>query len=59
MGRFLLARLRESSTWRGLVYLAAGLAGVDVSDDDAEAIVAGAMALSGLLAVAVPDRIGQ
>lgn len=48
--RWLLARLREPSTWRGLIWLAAA-AGLSLRPDQAEAIVAAGMALAGLLGV--------
>lgn len=51
---WLLARLREPSTWRGLVWLAT-VAGLSLRPDQAEAIVAAGMALAGLLGVFLSD----
>ena len=56
---YIIARLLEASTLRGLVLLIGGLAGLDVSDTDAEQIVTGALTLAGLLGAALPDRIGR
>lgn len=52
---WLLARLREGSTWRGLVWLLA-FAGVSLKPEQAEAIIAAGMALAGLLGVFLQDR---
>ena len=53
--RWFLARLREPSTWRGLVWLAT-VAGLSLRPDQAEAIVAAGMALAGLLGVFLSDE---
>lgn len=52
---WLLARLREGSTWRGIVWLLA-FAGVSLKPEQAEAIIAAGMALAGLLGVFLQDR---
>lgn len=52
--KWLLRRLREPSTWRGLVWLAT-VAGLSLRPDQAEAIVAAGMALAGLLGVFLAD----
>ena len=53
--RWLLNRLREPSTWRGLVWLAT-VAGLSLRPDQAEAIVVTGMALAGLLGVFLRDE---
>lgn len=53
--KWLLARLREPSTWRGIVWLAT-VAGLSLRPDQAEAIVAVGMALAGLLGVFLADE---
>jgi hypothetical protein len=53
--KWLLRRLREPSTWRGLVWLAT-VAGLSLRPEQAEAIVAAGMALAGLLGVFLPDE---
>lgn len=52
---WLLKRLREPSTWRGLVWLAT-VTGLSLRPDQAEAIVAAGMALAGLLGVFLSDE---
>lgn len=52
---WLLRRLREPSTWRGLVWLAT-VAGLSLRPEQAEAIVTAGMALAGLLGVFLPDE---
>ena len=51
---WVLARLREPSSWRGLVWLAT-VAGLSLRPDQAEAIVTAGMALAGLLGVFLRD----
>lgn len=55
MMAYLLARLQEPSTWRGLVLIATA-AGAVLSPDQQEAIIAGGMMVAGLLGAALPDR---
>ena len=52
---WVLARLREPSTWRGIVWLAT-VAGLSLRPDQAEAIVTVGMALAGLLGVFLCDE---
>lgn len=52
---WLLRRLREPSTWRGIIWLAT-VAGLSLRPDQAEAIVAVGMALAGLLGVFLSDE---
>ncbi len=56
LGRYLLARLREPSTWRGLILLATAL-GYAIRPDLAEAIIAMGVALAGGVGVVAPDRV--
>lgn len=53
--KWLLRRLREPSTWRGLVWLAT-VAGLSLRPEQAEAIVTAGMALAGLLGVFTTDE---
>lgn len=55
---WIMRRLREPSTWRGLVWLAT-MAGLSLRPDQAEAIVAAGMALAGLLGVFLADEPKQ
>lgn len=52
---WLLRRLREPSTWRGIIWLAT-VAGLSLRPDQAEAIVAVGMALAGLFGVFLSDE---
>lgn len=52
---YLIARLQESSTWRGLILIATAL-GAKVQPQIWEAVVTGGLMLAGLVAVAFPDR---
>lgn len=53
--RYLVARLQEPSTWRGLILIATA-AGAKLSPQQVEAILTGGILLAGLVAVAFPDR---
>ena len=54
MKPWLLARLREPSTWRGLVWILT-VSGVLLTPEQAEAIMLAGMALAGLLGVFLND----
>lgn len=54
MLKWIIARLKEPSTMRGLVWLAT-VAGLSLRPDQAEAIVTAGMALAGLLGVFLSD----
>jgi hypothetical protein len=54
MKPWLLARLREPSTWRGLVWILT-VSGVLLTTEQAEAIMLAGMALAGLLGVFLSD----
>ncbi|MCE7073699.1 hypothetical protein LZG74_25540 [Dyadobacter sp. CY327] len=53
--KYLIARLSEASTWRGLVALATGL-GVHLDTMDADKIVAAGLGLIGLIGVFFKDK---
>ncbi len=55
MRDYLLARLQEPSTWRGLVLIATALGAV-LSPDQQEAIVAGGLLVAGLIGAAAPGK---
>ena len=55
MKSYLLARLQEPSTWRGLVLIATALGAV-LSPDQQEAIITGGLLVSGLIGAASPDQ---
>jgi len=52
--RHMLARLREASTWRGLILLATAL-GLSLEPAQEEAIVVAGLGLAGLIGVLLPD----
>lgn len=52
---YILARLQEPSTWRGLVLIVSAL-GAALSPDQQEAIVTGGLLLAGIIGAAVPDK---
>jgi hypothetical protein len=52
--RFIVARFREASTYRGLMLILTGL-GVALRPEVGEAIVACGMAAAGLIGVLLPD----
>lgn len=54
LAQYMLARLRERSTWLGLISLATAL-GLAVSESQQEAVIAAGSALAGLVATFVPD----
>jgi hypothetical protein len=55
MKAYLLARLREPSTWRGLVTIGT-LCGWALSPEQQEAVIIVGVLLVGLLGAAVPDK---
>jgi hypothetical protein len=54
MPDYIVARLKEPSTWRGLIAFATA-GGVAISPEQAEAIVASGLALMGLLGALTKD----
>lgn len=52
--RYILDRLKEPSTWRGLAMLATAL-GVTIDPSQMAAIVAAGTAVAGLIGVLLPD----
>jgi hypothetical protein len=58
MINFLLNRLKEPSTWRGLILLATAL-GLHIKPELSEAIIVLGLALAGGLGTVTPDRVQQ
>ena len=52
---YLLNRMHEPKTWRGLVLIATA-AGAKLAPDSIEAIVTGGLLLAGILGAVVPER---
>ena len=55
MKAYMIERLKEPSTWRGLVLLLTAI-GVPVAPAMADAIVSVGLAVAGLIGVATPDK---
>lgn len=53
---YLKGRLSEASTLRGLVLLASGLIGYDMSEGEAIQLIAAGQILAGVIGTALPDR---
>jgi hypothetical protein len=54
MKKYIINQLKQPSTWRGLVLIATS-AGVAITPQMGEAIVAGGLALAGIIGAVVPD----
>lgn len=52
---YLIERLKEPSTWRGIVLLATAF-GVPIAPAEGEAVIAVGLAVSGLIGVLAKDR---
>ena len=55
MFQFIINRLKEASTWRGLILMITA-AGVAVSDTQQIAIIAAGIALAGVVGAFLPDK---
>ena len=55
MKTYLLERMREPSTWRGVIMLLTAI-GVPVAPAMADAIISVGLAVAGLIGVATPDK---
>lgn len=54
--RYLIERFKEPSTWRGIILLLTAC-GVPFAPGQAEQIIAVGMAIAGLLAMILPDKM--
>jgi len=55
MKQYILARIKEPSTWRGIVLLLTA-AGVPIAPELQEVIISAGLGLAGLIGVATPDK---
>ena len=55
MRRYLMARMQEPSTWRGIVLIATAF-GTAISPPQQEAIVTVGLMIAGLIGAAFPDK---
>ncbi len=58
MAKYLLNRLKEPSTWRGLALIGTVL-GINLNPDQINGVVTFGLGLSGLIGVFVPDSKGK
>jgi len=56
MNEYLLARLSEASTWRGIM-MALTAFGVALSPEQIEAIIAVGLAIAGVIGIFFPDKV--
>lgn len=56
MGKYIVSRLGEPSTWRGLLALVTA-AGISLSPEQAGAITAAGLAIIGLVGAFFPDKV--
>jgi hypothetical protein len=57
MKDFMLARLHEPSTWRSVIWVLTSFGLIAFKGEQAEAIIALGMALSGACGVVTPDKL--
>jgi len=57
MKEFMLNRLKEPSTWRSAIWVLTSFGLVAFKGEQAEAIIAFGMALSGAVGVVTPDKL--
>ena len=55
MKQYILERLKEPSTWRGIILILTA-AGVPIAPEMQTAIISAGLALAGLIGVATPDK---
>lgn len=58
MKNYLLSRLREASTWRGIIMLATAI-GIPIAPALADLIITFGLSLAGIVGVLIPDQIGK
>lgn len=59
IGRYVLARFCEASTWTGLIKFIVGATGWSLSETQATAIVSAGIALAGLVSIMLPDKMNK
>lgn len=55
MNPYIVDRLKEASTWRGIIMILTAV-GVPIAPGMADAIIAVGMAVAGLIGVSTPDK---
>ncbi len=59
MKNYLLDRLKEASTLRGIIIAAAGLIGYNLTEADAVQLIAAGNILAGIIGAVLPDKISH
>lgn len=54
MKQYLIARLQEASTWRGIIFVVTAL-GLHLTPEMGEAVITAGLGVAGLVGAAVPD----
>jgi hypothetical protein len=54
---YILARMREPSSLRGVVLLVGGLFGINLAETDAVTLIAAANVVSGIVGAFFPDKV--
>lgn len=54
---YLINRLKEASTWRGFILFVAGVFGWQMPPGIQETVIAGGVALAGVVGAVVPDSV--
>ncbi|MBM7346103.1 hypothetical protein [Pantoea coffeiphila] len=54
---YLINRLKEASTWRGIILVFAGVFGWQMPPGIQETVIAGGVALAGVVGAVVPDTV--
>jgi predicted anti-sigma-YlaC factor YlaD len=57
MKEFMLARLKEPSSWRGAIWVLTAFGLIALKGEQAEAIIAFGMAMAGGVSVVTPDKL--
>jgi hypothetical protein len=54
---YLINRLKEPSTWRGIILVIAGVFGYQMPPGIQETVIAGGVALAGVVGAVMPDSV--
>lgn len=54
---YIINRLKEASTWRGIILVVAGVFGYQMPPGIQETVIAGGVALAGVVGAVLPDDV--
>ena len=54
---YLINRLKEPSTWRGIILVVAGVFSYQMPAETQAAVIAGGVALAGVIGAVMPDSV--